>query len=213
MAASDLALASQAPAARNTRDELLKAASKLMNERDTLEISLSEIAAEAGVNSALVKYHFGNKRGLLLALIERDVGNSMGHLQHLLESDTSPVEKMRSHIAGIINLYCRYRYLNNLLLALLRDSTPEEAADMSDRLIKPAADAQRQILEAGRASGDFRDVDPLYFYFMVTGACNIFFSSEFTLRHVFHKEDIDDDFRRNFIEQTVALVLKGISAR
>lgn len=196
--------------ARNARVELLKATSELMNSRDTLEISLSEISAQAGVNSALVKYHFGNKRGLLIALIERDVGNSMAQLEELVDSDNTATEKMRMHIVGIMNLYYRYRYLNNLVAALLRDSTPEEANDLSDRLIKPAADAQRKILEQGWATGEFRPVDPLVFYFTLTGACDIFFSSEFALKMVFDREGIDDGLRKRLIENTSAVLLGGI---
>ena len=46
---------SAAPVRVSGRDALMAAASELMNERDTLEISLSEIAARANANSALVK--------------------------------------------------------------------------------------------------------------------------------------------------------------
>ena len=48
------------------------AASELMIERASIEVSLSDIAQKSGVNAALVKYHFGNKDGLLLSLLERD---------------------------------------------------------------------------------------------------------------------------------------------
>ena len=58
------------PGGRNaTAEKLLVAASELMIERSSIEISLSDIAQKSGVNAALVKYHFGNKDGLLLALL------------------------------------------------------------------------------------------------------------------------------------------------
>ena len=60
--------ASRLPTPRNpTADKLLLAASMLMIERNSIDVSLSDIAQKSGVNSALVKYHFGNKDGLLLA--------------------------------------------------------------------------------------------------------------------------------------------------
>ncbi len=49
-----------------TAAKLLVAAGDLMIERNSTDISLSDIAEKSGVNSALVKYHFGNKDGLLL---------------------------------------------------------------------------------------------------------------------------------------------------
>ena len=65
-------------AGRNpTAEKLLVAASELMIARSAIEVSLSDIAQQSGVNSALVKYHFGNKDGLLLALLERDAATEM----------------------------------------------------------------------------------------------------------------------------------------
>ncbi len=52
-----------------TAAKLLKAAGELMTERNSIDISLSELAKKSGINAALVKYHFGNKDGLLLALL------------------------------------------------------------------------------------------------------------------------------------------------
>src|SRR5687768_1040799 len=85
---------------RGTRDILLDAAADLMNHGQTLDISLSEIAAKAKMNSALVKYYFGSKQGLMLALIERAVLVPMADLQHLTQSNMSATEKLRIHAAG-----------------------------------------------------------------------------------------------------------------
>ena len=43
-----------------------------MREGDTVDVSLSELSKQSGLNSALVKYYFGNKAGLLKALLDRD---------------------------------------------------------------------------------------------------------------------------------------------
>ena len=60
------------------------AASELMIERASIEVSLSDIAQKSGVNAALVKYHFGNKDGLLLALLARDAATEMTQLEYLI---------------------------------------------------------------------------------------------------------------------------------
>jgi TetR/AcrR family transcriptional regulator len=192
------------------REALLQAAGELMNERDTLDVSLGEISARAKANSALVKYYFGNKRGLFLALIERDVIRPMSQLGYLVESDISPAEKMKVHITGLINTYYRSRYLNRLLFMLLRESTPAQAQDISDRLIKPAADAQQRILDEGQKKGEFRPVDAMLFYFTVIGACDELFTASFALKTVFKQNQIDDTLRRNLIDHTTTTLLAGI---
>ena len=61
----------QAGVPPGARAHLLDTASAIMRERDTVDVSLSELSRRAGLNSALVKYYFGNKAGLLKALLER----------------------------------------------------------------------------------------------------------------------------------------------
>jgi AcrR family transcriptional regulator len=194
------------------REALLQAAGELMNERDTLDVSLGEISARAKANSALVKYYFGNKRGLFLALIERDVVGPMAQLDHLVDSDVSPIEKMQIHITGLINTYYRSRYLNRLLFMLLRESTPEQAQDISDRLIKPAAVAQQRILDEGLKKGEFRPIDAMLFYFTVIGACDELFTASFALKTVFKEDQIDDALRRRLINHTTTTLLASIRA-
>jgi AcrR family transcriptional regulator len=56
---------------RSTKDKLMDAAEKLFARRGFHGTSLREITAEAGVDLALVNYHFGGKKRLLVAVVDR----------------------------------------------------------------------------------------------------------------------------------------------
>ena len=60
-----------ARAQRTTKDKLMDAAEKLFARRGFHGTSLRDITAEAGVDLALVNYHFGGKKQLLIAVVER----------------------------------------------------------------------------------------------------------------------------------------------
>jgi AcrR family transcriptional regulator len=56
---------------RTTKDKLMDAAEKLFARRGFYGSSLRDITTAAGVDLALVNYHFGSKKQLLIAVIER----------------------------------------------------------------------------------------------------------------------------------------------
>src|SRR5690348_4342832 len=152
------------PAGRNaTAEKLLVAASELMIARSSIEVSLSDIAQKSGANSALVKYHFGNKDGLLLALLARDAATEVSNLEYLLAQPISPTAKLKLHIAGIIRAYHRFPYMNRLIHYLLHESTQEAADEVSKFFVAPLLDFQRRLLDEGMKAGEFRSVDPVLF--------------------------------------------------
>src|SRR5260370_3391658 len=118
-------------AKNDSGEKLGVAASELMIERSSIDISLSDIAQKSGVNAALVKYHFGNKDGLLLALLARDAATEMTQLEYLLAQPITPTAKLKLHIAGIIRAYHQFPYMNRLIDYLLHESSAGAAAEVS----------------------------------------------------------------------------------
>ena len=194
------------------REQLLEAASQIMREGDTIDLSLSELSLRAGLNSALVKYYFGNKNGLMQALLDRDMGEIVHGLEALVAKDMPPEEKLRRHIGAVIDTYYAYPYLNRLLMRMIRDSAPVEAARIAERYLRPISRVYDQLINEGVKAGKFLPVDPQLFYFTVTGAADRFFTARQVLKHCYDQDDISPEMRDSYREHSIALIMRGLLA-
>lgn len=192
------------------RDQLLAAASQIMRDGDTINLSLSELSLRAGLNSALVKYYFGNKSGLMQALLDRDMTNIVHSLGALVAKDMAPEDKLRRHISAVIDTYYSFPYLNRLLMQMIRDSAPADSERIAEQYLKPIANAYDQLISEGVKAGKFRDIDPQLFYFSLTGAADRFFSARLVLRHCYDEEDISENMRDQYRAHTIDLIMRGI---
>jgi AcrR family transcriptional regulator len=204
-------VASRPQAAKNTTAEkLLVAASELMIERSSIDVSLSDIAQKSGVNAALVKYHFGNKDGLLLALLARDAASEVANLEYLLAQPISPTEKLKLHIAGIIRAYRRFPYMNRLIHYLRHETSAEVADEVSKFFVAPLLDFQRRLLSEGIRAGEFRKVDPVFFYTSLIGACDHLFFGRQAMSRASGVGPVTDQVCRDYIKHMEALICGGM---
>ena len=203
-------LSDRFPASPDARMSLLDTASSLMREGDTVDVSLSELSKRSGLNSALVKYYFGNTAGLLKALIEREWSAIVTSVDLLLAKDTDPETKLRIHMAGVVDNFFRTPYTHRLLMRLIRESEAEEAQRLSDSYLKPLLDAYDALIGEGVEKGVFRPVDPQLFYFTVIGAADRFFSARLVLRHSSGTDVLDEALRDRYRAHLNDFVVAGI---
>lgn len=194
----------------SSADALLDTTSSLMVERNTVDVTFADISERSGLNSALIRYHFGSKSGLFKALIERDVGKAFADLQTLITTDMPADVKLRHHISGIIKTYWRHPYMNRLVASLSLETETDAAQFMAEKFTRPLVEAQRAILEQGVAEGLFRDIDPMMFYFSLIGACDHLFNARHSLKFGFGIDDIDEDLRRRYSDHVTELLLQGV---
>ena len=204
---------SGADSSDSAREQLVETASAIMREGDTIDLSFSELSVRSGLNSALVKYYFGNKNGLMLALLERDMGHIVGSLGALMKKDMPPEQKLRRHIGKAVDTYHEYPYLNRLLMRMVRDNPPDEAARIAKDYLQPISRAYEALLAEGTAAGVFREMDPQLFYFSVTGAADRFFSARYVLRYCYDQHDVTEEMRDAYREHTIDLIMAGILRR
>jgi AcrR family transcriptional regulator len=194
----------------STAEKLLVAASELMIERASIEVSLSDIAQKSGVNAALVKYHFGNKDGLLLALLARDAATEMSQLEYLLAQKITPIQKLRLHIGGIIRAYHQFPYMNRLIHYLLHESSAEAADEVSKFFVAPLLDFHRRLLAEGIKAGEFRQIDPVLFYTSLIGACDHLFFGRHAMSRATGVGPVTDEVCRQYIRHMEALICGGV---
>ena len=207
MAEADLG----APA--GARAQLLETASAIMREGDVIDISLSELSLRSGLNSALVKYYFGNKAGLLKALLDRDWQAIVTSVAALIQKDDwGPEAKLRRHISKVVDTFYQVPYLNRLTMRLVRESDEAEARRIADSYLSPMYRAYETLIEEGVQVGVFRPIDPQLFYFTVTGAVDRFFSARLVLKHCFDQDTLTEELRDRYRQHTVDIIMAGILA-
>jgi TetR/AcrR family transcriptional regulator len=192
------------------RDLLLSTASEIMREGDIVDVSLSDLSCRSGLNSALVKYYFGNKAGLLLALLERDMADILRAVDALLGKDMDPEAKLRRHMDAVVDTFFRVPYIHRLLMRLVRESEPAEAQRLADSYLKPLLAAYERLINDGVEAGVFRAVDPQLFYFTVIGAADRFFSARLVLRHCSGTDVLDESLRDRYRAHLNDFVVAGI---
>jgi TetR/AcrR family transcriptional regulator len=194
------------------RAQLLETASAIMREGDIVDISLSELSLRSGLNSALVKYYFGNKAGLMKALLDRDMAAITHSVEALLNKDMDPEAKLRLHLSKMVDTYYATPYLNRLLMRLVRESDPDEAKRIAETYLTPLHRAYDRLIHDGVRAGVFRPLDPQLFYFSATGAADRFFSARLVLRHCFDQDTLTEELRERYKAHIIDLIMAGIRA-
>ena len=194
------------------RELLLQTASDIMREGDIVDISLSELSLRSGLNSALVKYYFGNKAGLMKALLDRDMEGIVKAVDALMAKDMPPEVRLRRHIGAVVDTYYKTPYLNRLLMRLVRESDDDEAHRIADSYLTPLSRAYDKLIEDGVRQGVFRNVDPQMFYFTTTGAADRFFASRLVLKHCYDTDTLTEELRDRYREHCIDFIMSGILA-
>ena len=205
------AIAAEARRPLSSADQLIEATAALLGRRSAVDVSLSEIAAQSGLNSALIKYYFGNKEGLLLALLERDAAVAMKALDNLIAMPIAAEDKLRLHIGGIINAYFRSPYLNRLIHYMIERTGPEASQRVAAIFIEPMLAAYRAIIDQGVAEGRFRPVDPVFLYHSLVGSCDHLFQAYSPA--ALGAPQLTEDVKQRYIAHVADMCLFGMTQR
>jgi AcrR family transcriptional regulator len=111
---------------RVTDDEIFAAAQRAMTRRGPHELTLADIAAEAGVSAGRLVQRFGSKRALLLGLAERFAGSAATLFEGLKATHRHPLATLRAYATCMADLAATPEALSRNLAYLQVDLTDPE---------------------------------------------------------------------------------------
>jgi TetR/AcrR family fatty acid metabolism transcriptional regulator len=143
-----------------TRDKILSAARLLFEEKGFDSTSVREIAGSAGVNVALISYHFGSKEALLAAMVEEMSNNTHVKLNSINNSGLDAEAKLHQTVALIVDkIFDNKKYYQMIHRELSTTQRPDLNQKIG-KILKRNRDEIRKVIEEGQQKKVFRkDID------------------------------------------------------
>ncbi|HZN53720.1 MAG TPA: TetR family transcriptional regulator [Candidatus Polarisedimenticolaceae bacterium] len=162
--------------AAGTREALLVAATELFAAVGYDGATVDAIALRAGVNKAMINYHFAGKQGLYTAILERDFGWAVERLAEL-DAQSFPADVELARFVSIFGeLHVRRPGLSAMMLREAMSAGRHLDAALLPKL-RGIFTAVQGIVARGIADGVFREVDPLFTHHTVIGCLAFFFAA------------------------------------
>src|SRR5581483_3004831 len=160
-----------------TREALLAAGSALFAEHGYDGVPVAVIAQQAGVNKAMINYHFGGKRKLYRAIVGATFADIVTRVERLAEAPRPAPDVLRELVAAVAELATeRHPHFCTLMLREVVAGGTHLDRELIDKPVRILAAVQR-IVARGVREGAFRPVDPLLTHLSLVGSLVFFFAT------------------------------------
>ena len=179
-------------AAQTTRDNILRAATKVFARYGYDGGSVEKISKSAKSFDRMIYYYFGSKEGLFIEVLE-DMYRRMNDAELELSLDIEhPIESLTDVICFVVSYYSK----NPEFITLLNTENLHKGKHISKSMrareySSPAIEVIRRVLESGQAQGLFRkDVSARDVYLLIAATGYFYMSNRHTLS-AFLGEDLE----------------------
>lgn len=179
-------------AAQTTRDNILKAATKVFARYGYEGGSVEKISKAAKSYDRMIYYYFGSKEGLFIEVLE-EAYRRMNDAESRLDLDTgNPLEALQAVIRFVVGYYRKHPDFVTLLNTENLHKGKHIAKSMRAReYSSPAIEVIRRVLDSGQAQGVFRqDIAARDVYLLIAATGYFYMSNRHTLS-AFLGEDLE----------------------
>lgn len=156
-------------------DKILVAATDLFARENFSAVSIKQIAAASGVNSALISYYFGGKKNLYQEVLYTQADMFLKLQEDIRKTDHTPLRKLSTYVDAIATLQMEHPYSIHLVYRELLSAQPMFENYVKNRLYKVhqfMADLVEEAIERGEISSNIK---PTHVAFTIEGMIMFFF--------------------------------------
>lgn len=153
------------------REEILRAATKILRDKGYHGTSMQDIADAVGMYKGSLYQHIDNKEDVAYEIILEGLKNTVDVLEQSCATASTFSEKLRLAVEHNI----RYTALNRDVLAVMLENTKHLSKERREPIVEQQHRYEKNfidILEGGIKAGEFRQVDTKVVAFAIIGMCN-----------------------------------------
>jgi TetR/AcrR family transcriptional regulator len=197
-----------------TRERLLAAAAEEFAARGFAGASIDRIAAAAGLNKAMIYYHFASKADLYREIL-RDMFAAVGARVHeAAASDRPPEEKVRQFVVAIATEAEARPHFPPIWFREIAEGGAHLDAETL-RHVASVLSALRKIIEDGVRAGRFKPVNPFLVHAGIVGPLLLHFVASGALRKRLQKAGVPvaENTRDEVLEHIFGVALATLEGR
>jgi AcrR family transcriptional regulator len=159
------------------KDEILEAASSLFLHRGFRDVTMQDIADEAGLSAGAIYRYYPGKDQLVRAFFEQCVGYGPAEMVRQIAPEASPLERLHLILAAVKAMWIENRgehIIGEIQTSMATIHHPEEVGSLLRDAREQLYAALQEIVEAGQRCGEIdSNLDPralvISLYAFVTG--------------------------------------------
>ena len=151
-----------------TREAIFQAAARLFSARGFDGVSVDDIAADAGVNKAMIYYHFADKLTLYRTVVADMLSAVAARVTAIADTGLAPFDKISRFIEMFVRHADERPWFPPMMLREIAEGAPHLDVDTLAH-IRAVFIGFARILHEGEAAGVFRKIHPVLAYTSIVG--------------------------------------------
>lgn len=170
--------------ALSSPDKILQAATRLFAHDDFNSVSIKQIAAASGVNSALISYYFGGKKNLYQEVLYAEADKFLKLQEDIRSHSESPLQKLRSYVDSIAEMQLEHPYNIHLIYRELLSPQPMFENYVKNKLYRIHQFMADLVNDAIACGEIVTAIKPTHVAFTLEGIIMFFFLTKGQIRQI-----------------------------
>ncbi len=203
----------------DTRGKIITSAIKVFAVKGKHGARMEEIAADAGINKAMLYYYYSTKNNLykeVLAQIVKDHGCFIHErMKEAMSSSTDPLKILRVFAGVHLEAFMKDENRTKVIIEALSSQPKDMAEAVRMKVCEKGAPVMFDVIREGIKKKLFRDIDPRQLLISIVGMNMIYLAAKPMAEALldFRDEREQQSFLKSREHSIIDLVLNGILLR